>query len=142
VTDPVLVLQKLTTLRDHAERVRRRRPPTPDMLRADVDLQDAMAMSLLVAVQEAIDIAFHIAADEGWGIPASHADSFATLARRGVIDDALADALARAVSVRNRLAHGYGSLDLDRIWSELPAGLEALDRYAVAIARFLPPAAG
>jgi uncharacterized protein YutE (UPF0331/DUF86 family) len=142
VTDAILVLQKLTTLREHAERVRRRRPTAAAALRTDVDLQDALAMSLLVAVQEAIDIAFHIAADEGWGIPASYADGFATLARRGVIDATLADALARAVSVRNRIAHGYGTLDVDRIWSELPAGLEALDRYATAIARFLPPATG
>jgi uncharacterized protein YutE (UPF0331/DUF86 family) len=142
VTDPVLVLQKLATLREHAERVRRRRPATAAALHDDVDLQDALAMSLLVAVQEAIDIAFHIAADEGWGIPASYADGFTTLARRGVIDATLADSLARAVSVRNRIAHGYGTLDVERIWSELPAGLEALDRYATAIARFLPPASG
>jgi uncharacterized protein YutE (UPF0331/DUF86 family) len=51
------------------ERSRRRRPVSVDVLRKDVDLQDALAMSLLVAIQEAVDIAFHIAADEGWGVP-------------------------------------------------------------------------
>ena len=71
MTDAALVLNKLSTLRDHVERVRRRRPATPEMLREDVDLQDALAMSLLVAIQEAADIAFHISTDEGWGIPAS-----------------------------------------------------------------------
>jgi uncharacterized protein YutE (UPF0331/DUF86 family) len=95
-------------------------------------------MSLLVAIQEAIDIAFHIVSDEGWGLPSSYADGFEILARHGVIDDALADALSRTVAVRNRIAHGYGTIDLDRIWTELPAGLDALDRYAGAIARFLP----
>jgi uncharacterized protein YutE (UPF0331/DUF86 family) len=111
-------------------------------LRSDVDRQDALAMSLFVAIQEATDIAFHIASDEGWGIPASYAESFEILARHGVIGVELADALARAVTVRNRIAHGYGTVDLDRIWAELPAGLDALDRYATAIARFLPPAKG
>jgi len=95
-----------------------------------------------VAVQEAIDVAFHIAADEGWGAPASYAEGLAVLARHGVIDAPLSDALARVVSVRNRLAHGYATLDVDRLWAEVPAGVEALDRYATAIARFLRPVAG
>jgi uncharacterized protein YutE (UPF0331/DUF86 family) len=139
MTDAVLVLRKLATLRDHADRVRRRRPASPEALRTDVDLQDALAMSLFVAIQEAVDIAFHIAADEGWGIPSSYADGFTILARRGLIDAALAADLSRAVSLRKRLAHGYASLDVDRIWSEVPAGLATLDRYAGAIARYVPP---
>ena len=117
MTDPVLVLRKLATLREHLERVRRRRPASVEALRTDVDLQDALAMSLLVAVQEAIDVAFHLLADEGWGTPDSYAEGFAMLARRGVIDAALSDALARVVSVRNRLAHGYATLDVDRLWT-------------------------
>jgi uncharacterized protein with HEPN domain len=44
------------------------------------------------------------------------------------------------VGVRHRIAHGYATLDVERIWAELPAGLDVLDAYARAIARFLPPA--
>jgi uncharacterized protein YutE (UPF0331/DUF86 family) len=110
VTDAALVLSKLSTLRDHADRVRRRRPAAPEMLRGDVDLQDALAMSLLVAIQEAADIAFHISTDEGWGIAGSYADAFHMLARHQVIDTTLADELARTVAVRHRLAHGYASM--------------------------------
>jgi uncharacterized protein YutE (UPF0331/DUF86 family) len=138
VTDPVLVLHKLATMREHLSRARRRRPASPKVLREDVDLQDALSMSLLVAVQEAIDIAFHIATDEQWGVPSSYSDAFAILARNGVLDAALADALAQTVAVRNRIAHGYATIDAERMWSELPAGLDALERFASAIARFLP----
>jgi uncharacterized protein YutE (UPF0331/DUF86 family) len=95
-------------------------------------------MSLLVAVQEAIDVAFHIVSDEGWGLPSSYAEGFAILARHGVIDLGLADALSRTVAIRNRIARGYTTVDIDRIWAELPAGLDALDQYASAVARFLP----
>ena len=42
-------------------------------------------MSLLVAVQNALDIALHMASDEGWGVPASYAESFGILARQGVV---------------------------------------------------------
>ena len=67
MTEAAIVIQKLTTLREHLDRVRRRRPANVEALRAGIDIQDALALSLLVAIQEAVDIAFHIAADEGWG---------------------------------------------------------------------------
>lgn len=142
MTDGVLILRKLAMLREHAARVRRRRPPTVQALEADVDLQDAIGLSLLVAIQEATDIAFHIVSDEGWGLPGSYAEGFEILARHGVIDTALAVELSRAVGLRNRIAHGYATIDLRRIWAELPAGLATLERYSTAIARFIPPTAG
>jgi uncharacterized protein YutE (UPF0331/DUF86 family) len=142
MTDAVVVLRKLATVREHVARVRRRRPETPALLRADVNLQDALAMSLLVAVQEATDVAFHIVADEAWGVPSSYADGYVILSQRGIIDGVLADEMSRLVAMRNRLAHGYATLDVDRIWAEVPAGLDALERYATTIARFVPPPTG
>jgi uncharacterized protein YutE (UPF0331/DUF86 family) len=137
VTDTAIVSQKLTSLTEHLGRARRRRPGTLDALRADIDLQDALALSLLVAIQDAVDVAFHIVADEGWGVPASYAESFEMLARHGVIDVTLASEMAAAAGLRNRIAHGYASLDVTRLWNEMPAGLDALERYAAAIARFV-----
>ena len=139
MTDSELVIQKLAVLRDHLARSRRRRPVEVDRLRDDVDLQDSLSLSVLVAIQEAIDIAFHIVSDEGWGAPASYAESFDLLQRHGVIDAALARVLSGAVGLRNRVAHAYATLDIERLWAELPAGLDALERYAQAIATFLPP---
>lgn len=96
-------------------------------------------MSLLVATQEAIDIAFHIVADEGWGVPSSYAEGFEILARQRLMDARLAADLSRGGAVRHRIAHGYATVDVDRLWAAVPAGLDALDRYAMAVARFLPP---
>lgn len=141
MTDTTLVLQKLTTLRDHAARVARRCPTSVEELRGDVDRQDAIALGILVAVQEATDIAFHIAADEGWGVPGSYAEGFDILARHGVIDADLAAEMAAAVGLRNRIAHGYASVDVDRLWTEIPRGLAAFERYATAVAGFVPPPA-
>lgn len=139
MTDPAVVLQKLTTLRDHLGRVKRRRPSRADALRADVDLQDALALSLLVAIQEAVDIAFHIVADAGWGVPSSYGESFEMLSRHGVIDAGLAKDLAAASALRNRIAHGYASVEVERLWAEIPAGVAALEHYAAAIARLTQP---
>lgn len=135
MTDRLILLKKLAMLREHAERVRRRRPASQAAFEADIEVQDALALSFLVAVQEANDIAMHIAADEGWGLPGSYAEAFEILARNNVITAEHARELAAVAAVRNRIAHGYASLDPGRLWSELPVGLGALDRYVEAVAR-------
>jgi uncharacterized protein YutE (UPF0331/DUF86 family) len=139
VTDSALVLRKLANLREQVARVRRRRPSSVEELRSDVDRQDALALSLLVAIQEASDIAFHVAADEGFGAPSSYGEGFRLLAQHGLLDADLAERMTLAAGLRNRIAHGYASLDVERLWGEIPDGLDALDRYAAAIARFLGP---
>jgi uncharacterized protein YutE (UPF0331/DUF86 family) len=137
VTNAALVLAKLTTLRDHLGRIERRRPADVQTLRDDLDRQDALALSVLVALQETADIALHIASDEGWGVASSYADSFSLLARHQVIAHELASRLAAIAALRNRIAHGYGTVDVERLWNELPAGVQALGDYAAAIAAWL-----
>lgn len=139
MTDPAIVLRKLAALRDHVERLRRRRPASAADLRSDVDLQDALSMSLLVAVQTALDIAMHFAADRGLGVPATYAEGFQLLAQHGVCEPETSAALGRMAALRNRIAHGYASVDFARIWAELPSGIEALDRFAAAISSRLAP---
>ena len=134
MTDKSVVVRKLTSLREHVTRMRRRRSDDLESFKLDIDRQDAIGMSLLVAVQDALDIALHMASDEGWGVAASYAEGFGMLASNGVIDPALAGALANLATLRNRLAHGYGTVDMARIWASLPNGLAALDAFAAAIA--------
>jgi uncharacterized protein YutE (UPF0331/DUF86 family) len=137
MTNADLVARKLATLREHLARIRRRRTATADELRDDVDRLDALSLSLLVVVQEAVDIAYHLASDEGWGAPASHREGFELLARHGVVDGALAAQLAIAAQVRNRIAHGYSTVDVERLWAEIPNGIATFERFAVAIAKHL-----
>jgi uncharacterized protein YutE (UPF0331/DUF86 family)/predicted nucleotidyltransferase len=137
VTDRDVVLRKLTSIRQHVARMGRRRAVDLAVFKADVDRQDALGMSFLVAVQDALDVALHIAADEGWGVPASYAESFGLLAARGAIEASLAVDLARMANLRNRLAHGYATVDVERIWREIPAGITALEGFTSAIGDWL-----
>jgi uncharacterized protein YutE (UPF0331/DUF86 family) len=141
MTDRGLVLAKLTTLHEHVARMERRRPDTLPAFAVDVDRQDALAMSLVVALQEAVDIALHISSDEGWGVAASYAGSFELLAAHGVIAPALAERMGGLAALRNRVAHGYGSVDFERLWRETPLGVGAFREFAAAVAAFLGPAA-
>lgn len=137
MTDEELVLRKLAVLEEHLDRASRRRPSSLDALKGDDLVQDALAMCVLVAIQEAIDIAFHIVADEGWGLPSSNAEAFERLAQNSVIDTDLATQMASATGLRNRIAHGYASVDVERLWHELPTGLASLEQFAQKVARFV-----
>ncbi|MBI2893780.1 MAG: DUF86 domain-containing protein [Deltaproteobacteria bacterium] len=137
MTNAALVERKLAVLLEHLNRLTQRRPAELGAFRADPLLQDAISMGVLVVVQEALDIALHIASDEGWELASTYRDAFSILAKHGVIDPELAASLGGAVQLRNRIAHGYGSLDVDRLWTELPAGIAAFDTFARAIAAFV-----
>jgi uncharacterized protein YutE (UPF0331/DUF86 family) len=93
MVDPDLVASKLSDLADHLERVRIRRKATAEEL-----------------VQTCADIASHLIADEGWAAAASLGVAFARLRDQGVISARVCTALARAVGVRNVVAHGYASV--------------------------------
>ena len=136
MTNAPLVARKLAALIEYARRARARRPPSAELLAADTERQDALGMALLVAIQEAIDIAFHIVSDERWGTPRSYAEGFELLAKGGAIGPELAAAMTQATGLRNRLAHGYASVDIPRLWAELPRGLDALDEYARSIGAY------
>jgi uncharacterized protein YutE (UPF0331/DUF86 family) len=139
MTDAGLVLHKLQRLKAQVALTRARRPRAADVLSQDLVLRDALALAFMVALQEAIDIAYHVVADEGWSIPDSHRAAFDLLASHGVLPAHLAGELNAAAAMRNRIAHGYASVDHERLWGELPDGLRALDAFAAAVAAWLPP---
>jgi uncharacterized protein YutE (UPF0331/DUF86 family) len=137
VTNVALVTRKLTVLLDHLQRLRERRPASLELFTADNLLQDAVALSVLVIVQESIDISFHICSDEGWELAKTYREIFAVLERHGLIDSELRESLAAAAQLRNRIAHGYASLDAARLWLELPGGIAAFSAFAQRVARHL-----
>ena len=49
MTDKSVVFRKLTSLREHVTRMRRRRSDDLESFKLDTDRQDAIGMSLLVA---------------------------------------------------------------------------------------------
>lgn len=49
----------------------------------------------------------------------------------------LAASLGGAAQLRNRIAHGYASVDVERLWYELPEGIASFSEFARVVAAFL-----
>ncbi len=127
----------LAELAHRGSRVATHARPTVEDLAADEDALDLVAFNLMLAVQAACDLASHVIADEGWRPVSSLAESFHRLAEHGVVEKATAARLARAVGLRNVVAHAYHRLDPDAVQRASTEGLADLDAFAREVAAWL-----
>lgn len=132
-----LVAAKLAELQDRVARVRAHRRPDAEALAGNRDALDLVSFNLMLAVQICADIASHIIADEGWPVAKNLAQSFTRLQEHGVLDGPTAGAMARAVGLRNVVAHGYGGVDAEMVHAASTAGLDDLDSFARQIAAWV-----
>lgn len=132
-----LVTSKLADLTERLERVRKHRTAGSPQLAADSDARDLVAFNLMLAVQAAADIASHIIADEGLSPAPTLAVAFTRLVDHGVISVGTAAALAKAVGLRNVVAHGYAGIDLAMLHVASTTGLADLEGFGREVATWL-----
>ena len=96
---------------------------------ADVKSRDLASFYLFLAIQECIDLAAHWVSDAGWNVPEDAGATCDLLAEQGAIEPDLSVSLRGAIGLRNRIAHGYASVDHARVHEEYRRGVEALRRF-------------
>jgi uncharacterized protein YutE (UPF0331/DUF86 family) len=79
----------------------------------DMDKQDVFVLNLQRAVQAAIDLATHIVATEGLGLPETVKENFEFLIRTGIIPENISDKMKAMVGFRNIAIHNYQAIDLN-----------------------------
>lgn len=123
----------LQRLRGEVAYLRRRADADRAALRADEERMSGLKYRFVTALETVINIAQHLCASEGWGPPASNADSLRLLGAHGVLDEGLADRVASAVGFRNLLVHQYGDIDDDLVVASLD-DLDDLDGFVQSVA--------
>jgi uncharacterized protein YutE (UPF0331/DUF86 family) len=92
---------------------------TRSELETDLDTWLKVTRALELAAQCCIDLAMELVAQRGFGLPETNRDAFVRLAQAGLLSAEQAQALAGWAGMRDVLAHLYGSIDLDRLFSAL-----------------------
>lgn len=110
MVDPDLLLQKMASRRQCVQRVEEVTGVDPKRLE-DEDIRDIHVPNLQPAVQSAIDLASHVVADEGLGLPSSLKETFPLLQGHGILEEDLAKSTMAMVGFRNIAvpASGQGS---------------------------------
>jgi uncharacterized protein YutE (UPF0331/DUF86 family) len=134
MVDPDLIAGKLSELAGHLDRVRSRRKSSAKELAGDRDALDLVAFNLMLAVQTCADIASHLIADEGWPAAETLGGAFERLRDQGVISAPVCAALARAVGLRNVVAHGYAGVRPEMIHAAATTGLADLEAFSREVA--------
>ncbi len=107
-----IVDQKLDSLRRCLQRVQERLPETVEQLKSDFDAQDIVALNLTRAVQLCIDLGSHWLAEHQQSFtPKTMGQTFEALSKEGLIDEALAARMKKAVGFRNVMVHSYDEID-------------------------------
>ena len=133
MVDRAVVRTKLSFADARMNELKLHRTVTLDRFRNDRTIQAAILHHLQVVAQACIDIASHIVADEGWGVPGTSKDLFDFLRQRQVITSSLAGEMKDLVGFRNLVVHAYDKLDLRRAHAQLPAYRRALARFLKSV---------
>jgi uncharacterized protein YutE (UPF0331/DUF86 family) len=89
-----VVLAKVAAIERCLKRISQVRSGERRRVLLPVDVEDIVAVNLQRAAQAAIDLALHVAASEGYGLPDDLAEGFILLEKNGVIDSDLREAAA------------------------------------------------
>ncbi|MEK6754776.1 MAG: HepT-like ribonuclease domain-containing protein [Bacteroidota bacterium] len=90
-------------------------------------------MSSTFNVQAAIDLAAHIVASEGLGIPKDLRDNFRLLQHADIIAPSMAEKMQKMVGFRNIAVHEYQNLDSVVLKSILVSNLRDVEDFYSAI---------
>ncbi len=124
-----ILLMKVLACRKRIEKIRTALPSVAADVLDDEKAEAFIAFSLFLLIQDAVDLAAHLVAERGLGVPGSLRETFETLAKAGIVSPASATAMGQLASLRNRIAHSYGDLDPVRLVKEAPVGLDAAAHF-------------
>jgi uncharacterized protein YutE (UPF0331/DUF86 family) len=132
--DGDLVLAELDSVGRAVAAVREIWPRTASGLEEWI-VRDVAVLNLQRAAQALVDLAQHLLAENGWGLPSSSAESFDLLERRGVLPADLASLGRAIVGFRNIAVHEYRRLEPKVVEAIVVRHLPDLERLADAFRR-------
>lgn len=132
--DKVLLQKKLEMLVRCIERIKSQNVSSLEELESNLDKQEIIILNLQRAVQICIDIGNHILLDYSV-TPTTMADTFKSMAEKGIISASNAANLAKAVAFRNIAVHQYDTLDNKIIFDIINNHLVDFPDFAASIAK-------
>jgi uncharacterized protein YutE (UPF0331/DUF86 family) len=102
--------------------------------RADREQRDVVEREFVTAIEACIDIGELLLTAADADVPETNAGVFRELGERALIDDDLADHMARAAGFRNVLSHQYGNrIDDEDVYNFLQNELPLFRTYLEAV---------
>ncbi len=103
----------------------------------DQDAQDIACYRLVVAIEAALGLCYHVSAKGLKKVPEGYAECFALLAEAGIIQRELSERLQKMARFRNLLIHMYWKVDYATLYEVIQHDLNDLRHFSRIIVSLL-----
>ncbi len=132
-----LIRSRFEDIQKSLERLEEFRALPKEAFLADPDRLDLACYRLIVAIEAAVQICFHVGAQQLHRVPEEYAGCFAMLGEAGIIPADLSERLQQMARFRNVLVHRYWDVDYGRVYDILQSRLDDLRGFVQAIGDLL-----
>jgi len=126
--DSDVIIAKVDYIQRCLKRIKDVTELKPDKLE-NLDTQDIVVLNLQRGIQASIDLAAHIIAEEGWGVPRELREHFDLLHKNNLIDQELTTKLRNMVGFRNIAIHEYQKIDEEILKSIITTNLKDFEVF-------------
>ena len=84
---------------------------------------------LIVSVEAALDMCFHLISQNRWRVPKDYADTFRVMGDEGAFEPDFVKRLVEMAKFRNRLVHIYWDVDDDVIYEILQDDIMDIEKF-------------
>jgi uncharacterized protein YutE (UPF0331/DUF86 family) len=128
--NPELILKRCEEIAESLHRLEKIKTTDKDKFTKDQDLLDIASYRLLIAIEAALNICYHVSAKRMKKIPREYAECFQILAEQDVISRELGDELMKMARFRNMLVHAYWKMNPEIIYDIIQNDLDHLRRFS------------
>ena len=135
--NPDLIRARCTEIEESVERLERFTALSRDAFLASQDALDIACYRLLVAIEAALAMCYHVSAKHLNRVPDEYAECFGLLGDAGIIPASLVEQLQQMARFRNLLVHVYWKIDYGQVYDIIRRNLGDLRSFASAMVRLI-----
>lgn len=132
--NPDLIRARCAEIDSSLARLEEFRRLSRDQFVSSQDTLDVACYRLLIAIEAALALCFHVSAKRLHQVPEEYAGCFSGLERAGLIPVDLSGRLQQMARFRNLLVHVYWKIDYGQVYDVIATRLEDLRAFRAAIA--------
>ena len=135
--NPDVVRNRCAEIEDSVQRLEELAAISLGDFLADRDAQDIASYRLLVAIEAALELCYHVSSRRLRATPANYAGCFALLGEAGILAPELTERLKRMAKFRNLLVHVYWKVDYRRVHAAMRENLGDFRAFSATIVALL-----
>ncbi|QOS13413.1 DUF86 family protein (plasmid) [Haloferax gibbonsii] len=137
MVDEDIVVDKLRFINEYTNDLKQMRGMSKSEYVEDVVIQRAVERTFMNLIQSCIDLAQHIRASESLSPSGTSKNEIESLGNAEIISRDVQEQIEEAVGFRNILAHRYGDVNHDVVYSVLHNDLHWFDQFQQESAQWL-----